>query len=282
MDLRTRTVDVDGCSLLVLEAGDPESPPVVLVHGWPESSRSWLPIMELASEDAHVVALDLPGIGGSTGAATDGSKRELARVVHSLIAAIGLEEVTLVGQDVGGMVAYSYLRAYDDVSRVVIMDVVIPGLDPWDDVIRNPYIWHFAFHAIPELPERLVQGHQAEYFDYFFSAISADAAKITPESREAYVQAYASDTALTAGFDWYRAFPRDAAENRQTAGQQVTTPVLYIRGEHETGNIDAYVAGLRGAGVVGIQQGVVPGAGHFTQEEAPEETWRLIVDFIGR
>jgi pimeloyl-ACP methyl ester carboxylesterase len=161
------------------------------------------------------------------------------------------------------------------------MDVVIPGLDPWAEVIRNPYIWHFAMHAIPDLPELLVRGHEAEYFDYFFHAISADATKITSEARAAYAHAYATDGSLTAGFNWYRAFQQDATENRRTLGRRVTTPVLYVRGEHETGQIEAYVDGLRGAGVTNLEEGVVPGAGHFTQEEAPAATWELIADFIG-
>jgi len=72
------------------------------------------------------------------------------------------------------------------------MDVVIPGIDPWEQVLRNPYLWHFAFHSIPDLPERLVQGHQSEYFEYFYGAISADPSKITPEARAVYAQAYAT------------------------------------------------------------------------------------------
>ena len=69
---------------------------------------------------------------------------------------------------------------------------MIPGIDPWEQVLRNPYLWHFAFHSIPELPELLVQGHQSEY-----------------------AKAYATDSALPAGLNWYRTFPQDAATNRE-------------------------------------------------------------------
>jgi pimeloyl-ACP methyl ester carboxylesterase len=88
-----------------------------------------------------------------------------------------------VGQDVGGMVTYSYLQQLPDFKQAVIMDVVIPGVDPWEQVLRNPYLWHFAFHSIPKLPERLVQRRQGEYFDYFYGAISADPTKTTAEAR---------------------------------------------------------------------------------------------------
>jgi pimeloyl-ACP methyl ester carboxylesterase len=278
---RHRQVAVRGASVHVAEAGDPAAPPVVFLHGWPESWRSWIPVIELASSQVRAIAIDLPGVGESTGDATDGSKREIAALVHDLLASMDLRDVTLVGHDVGGMVAYAYLRAHGGASRVAIMDVVIPGLDPWERVISNPYIWHFAMHAIPDLPERLVQGRQAEYFDYFFEVIAADATRITPEARAAYVQAYRADSALTAGFNWYRSFARDAAENRETAGRTVTTPVLYVRGEHETGHIDDYASGLRAAGVTALTTGTAPGAGHFVPEEAPTEAWRLIADFIG-
>jgi pimeloyl-ACP methyl ester carboxylesterase len=281
-DFRHTQVAAGASSLHVVEAGAPDAPPVLFLHGWPQSWYSWRRVLEAASSDMRAIAVDLPGIGRSAGDPTDGSKRELAGVVHRLIAALELRDVTLVGHDVGGMIAYSYLRGFDDVTRVAILDVVIPGIEPWEAVLRNPYIWHFAMHAIPELPERLIHGRQTEYFDYFFGALAADPATITTDAREAYVEAHASKAALTAGLNWYRAFPRDAEHNRETLGRPVTLPVLYVRGEHETGQIGAYIDGLRTAGVAQLEQGIVPAAGHFTPDEAPGELWRLLAGFTRR
>jgi pimeloyl-ACP methyl ester carboxylesterase len=280
---RHRQVPVNGSSVHVVEAGDRRAPSFLLLHGWPESWRAWQAVMQLASSRAHTVALDLPGIGGSSGAASDGSKRQLAEIVHALVSALELTNVTLVGQDVGGMITYAYVRAFEDIERAVIMDVVIPGVDPWEEVRRNPHIWHFALHALPRLPEALVQGRQAIYFDFFYDGLSADATKITPETRAAYVAAYSTPSALSAGFDWYRAFSVDADDNRRAAasGRTVTTPLLYMRGEHETGRLDAYVDGLREAGITTIEQHLIPAAGHFAQEEAPAETWRALAHFAG-
>jgi pimeloyl-ACP methyl ester carboxylesterase len=137
-------VSANGSSIHVAEIGDPQKPSFLFLHGWPETWRSWEAIMQLAALHAHAVAIDLPGIGESSGAVTDGSKRQLAETIHALISALDLRRVTLVGQDVGGMITYAYLRAYPDIERAVIMDVVIPGVDPWEAVVRNPYIWHFA------------------------------------------------------------------------------------------------------------------------------------------
>jgi pimeloyl-ACP methyl ester carboxylesterase len=282
-EFRHSQVVVGGSSVHVVEAGDPGTAPFLFLHGWPESWRSWRSMISLASQGVRAIAIDLPGIGLSTGAATHGSKRELAAVVHQLVTAMELRRLTLVGQDVGGMVVYSGLRgAFADLERAVIMDTVIPGVDPWEQVLRNPYIWHFAMHAIPRLPERLVQGRQREYFDYFYDVLSADPHKITAQARADYVQAYGTDSALTAGFNWYRTFAKDAVENKEAASRQgVTTPVLYLRGEQESGQIGAYVEGFRAAGLVRVDHGLVPAAGHFTQEEAPDDTWRLIAEFAG-
>jgi pimeloyl-ACP methyl ester carboxylesterase len=278
---RHSQVVVHDSSIHVVEAGDPQGAPFLFLHGWPESWRAWQSVMVLAAKHGRAMAIDLPGIGESTGAATDGSKRRLAEVVHELIVTMGLRNVTLVGQDVGGMIVYAYRRMYEDNVRAVIMDVVIPGIDPWDEVLRNPYIWHFALHTIPHLPEELVRGRQAVYFDFFYDTLSTDPARITPEARAAYVAAYATDGALTAGFNWYRAFAADVEENRQSSDVGTETPLLYLRGADESGDINAYIRGFRKSGIGQVEQGIVPGAGHFTQEEAPNQTWQLIANFAG-
>lgn len=280
--VRQTQVRVGNASLHVLESGAPDAPAIVFLHGWPQSARAWSSVMSLAAADFHAVAPDLPGVGGSTGEVTDGSKAALARVVHGLIKKMGLRDVVLVGHDVGGMITYSYLRQYADINKAVILDVVIPGLKPWEKVLRNPYLWHFALHSVPELPERLVQGNQATYFDYFHDTLSADKSKITAEARAAYAAAYASDQALTAGFNWYRTFPVDAQRNA-TDTTPIITPLLYLRGEATmrmaATNLEDYVDGFRHAGLRHVSSSLVPNAGHTLAEDAPEATWELIADF---
>jgi pimeloyl-ACP methyl ester carboxylesterase len=263
----------------VVEAGHPNDPSVVFLHGWPQTWRAWRAVLGLAARQAHAVAVDLPGVGRSRGTATDGTKSQIADVLHELVEHLRLRDVTLVGHDIGGMVAFAYLRRHRDLGRAVVMDTVLPGLDPWEAVRTSPYIWHFGLHAVPALPEHLVRGRERAYFDYFYDVLAADADKITDEARDAYAEAYATDRALTAGFDWYRAFDHDSRDNQ--AGPAVgPAPLLYLRGEHEGGDMATYVAGLRGCGLTQVSHGVVPGAGHFAPEEAPEATWRLIADFV--
>jgi pimeloyl-ACP methyl ester carboxylesterase len=277
-DFRHSRVPSGDGSLHVVEAGDPDGRPYLFLHGWPQSWQTWQDVMILAAPEARAIAIDLPGVGESASSA-DGSKRQLAARVRDLVSVLGLTGLTLVGHDAGGMIAYSYLRQYADTAQVVIMDTVIPGVEPWQEVLRNPHIWHFALHAVPALPETLVQGRQAEYFDFFYDILSADPSRITPRARAEYVSAYRSDAALTAGFDLYRAFAQDARDNAEAAKTAaVDTPLLYLRGEREGGDIAAYAAGLRDAGVKHVTTGLVPNAGHFTQEEAPADVWRLIRD----
>ena len=278
-----RHVNVGDARIHVVETGDPTGRPFVFLHGWPESSATWAGLTAIAGEQIRAIAVDLPGIGASTSTGIDGTKTAIAASIHELIQHLGLTGVTLVGHDIGGMVTYAYLRAYQDIERAVIMNVPIPGVAPWDDFVRSPFLFHFALHAIESLPETLVQGRQRPYFDYFYDLLAAHPAALDEQTRATYVAAYTRDESLTAGFDWYRTFDRDAEQNQQaSAGPNVTTPLLYLRGRTERGgDIARYVDGLRDAGVKNVEQALIPGVGHFPQHEAPEETWRVIAAFAG-
>jgi pimeloyl-ACP methyl ester carboxylesterase len=178
------------------------------------------------------------------------------------------------------MAAYAYLRRYE-AARVVIMNTAIPGVAPWDAVIASPTIWHFGLHAVPGLPETLVRGRQAEYFDHFYDVLSADPSRITPDARAAHAAAYGTDASLTAGFDLYRAFAQDAEDNAALTGP-VTTPVLYLRGDGEGGDIAAYAEGFRKAGAANLTTATIRDTGHFSQEEQPAAVWAEIHAFAAR
>jgi len=247
-----------------------EQPAVLFLHGWPESWATFEQIMRPLGQQAHVVAIDLPGVGASEVPPSANDKRTLAKYVHGLITRLELQNVTLVGHDAGGMIVYAYLHAYPEtLQRAVIMNVVIPGIDPWSEVVANPYIWHFAFHSIAKLPETLVTGRQAAYFDYFYDQLSGPAG-VGKAARETAVQAYARAEALHTGFEWYRAFPQDEQDNLKDKGTPVRTPVLYMRGECERGDIDRYLSGLRSGGLHNLQGRIIPNSGHFMSEEQPE------------
>ena len=164
-------------------------------------------------------------------------------------------------------------------ARAALLNIVIPGVEPWDEVERNPHIWHFAFHSVPELPELLVAGHVRRYFDFFYDAISGP--RGVPETaRKNYAKAYSRPEALHAGFEWYRAFAGDAKANRAVGGRQLETPVLHVRGDAEIGKIDDYVAGLRKAGLANVSSRILTECGHFSPDEQPAQLAEALGDFI--
>jgi pimeloyl-ACP methyl ester carboxylesterase len=281
-ELRHDDVPVGDAVIHTVTAGPADAPGILLLHGWPESWVTWRELIPLAARDHRVVAIDLPGIGGSGRGAAPAAKAAIARTVHRLAGTLDLTDLTLVGHDIGGMVAYAYLRAYPDLARAVIMDVPVPGVDPWDDFIRAPFLWHFALHAVPGLPERLVAGQQDAYFGYFYDLLSATPGVPAAAARHEQAAAYAPPAALAAGFGWYRAFGRDVTDNQAAAaGPAAGTPLLYLRGGAERGGtIDAYAAGFRRAGVADVRPAVIDGAGHFPHEEDPAATWQAISTFM--
>jgi len=263
--------------------GSPAKPSILFLHGWPENWRSFENLLELAGEIYYAIAIDLPGIGDSNFMDAPFLKSEIAATIHELVNALKLNDLVIAGQDVGGQVVFSYLHKYhSEIRGAIIMDVVIPGLKPWEDVIRNPYIWHFAFHAIPDLPEAIVTGKQSEYFDYFYNTIAAHSERITSEIKEDYVRSYSIPASLSTGFNWYRGYNKDAEYNKSLAGSGnvIATPLLYMRGEKSRGKIEEYITGLSDSGIRDIRPALVYDCGHFMAEEQPEDVWKKIDAFI--
>jgi pimeloyl-ACP methyl ester carboxylesterase len=277
--IRHRQLAVAGLSLHVAERGSEGRPAVLFLHGWPQDWSSFEQIMLAMGEDRHLVAIDLPGVGLSEGSLASNDKRTIARCVRAAIDALALKQVALVGHDVGAQVVFAYLHLFPgELARAVMMNIVVPGVEPWSQVVRNPRIWHFAFHALHDLPELLVAGHQRRYFDYFFDQLSARREGVPVPARVAYANAYARPSALHSGFEWYRTFEQDEKDNLQMRDHKVDTPVLYLRGQRETGSIDDYLRGFRAAGLQDVRGGLIPDSGHY----APDERPRAVVEAIGR
>jgi pimeloyl-ACP methyl ester carboxylesterase len=278
--LRKRLIEIEGYRTAIREAGDPDKPAFVLLHGWPQSADAYDRVAEILSRNYRVLVPDLPGIGDSPDAPPKGDKRLLAGIIRKVILSCGLTNTVVVGHDVGGQIVFSMLRnSPGGLAGAVIMSVAVPGVEPWDSVIRNPRIWHFAFHNVPDLPEKLVAGNQHAYFDFFFDALSKQKSLITSEARDRYAAAYARPESLKAGFDWYRAFARDAEDSARSTAQIVDVPVLYLRGSAETGELSEYLQGLRAAGLSNVEADAIPDSGHFTLDENPDAVAERLVRF---
>ena len=278
-----RDVLVDRLLIRAVDAGDRTAPSVLLLHGWPENWKAWNGVMQELCRELHVIAIDLPGIGASLSAPPAYDKRTLAGIIGRLLETLELTDVTLVGSDIGGQIVYAAVQdGVPRVSRAVIASVAIPGVDPWQDVIANPYLWHFAFHSVPRLPEHLISGNVAEYFDFFYDQLSADPERIASHLRHAFVSAYTAPTALRTGLEWYRAFPVDARENAERPHRANPIPVLYVRGSEDRGQpIERYLDGLEASGLTNVTGKEIADSGHFVAIEQPEALAREIAAFIG-
>jgi len=263
---QVRVGDID---IHVVTAGDRRKPAILMLHGWPENWMIYERLMRCLCGEYYVVAIDLPGIGESTAVPERNDARTLARYVRTLVTTLALHDATLLGHDVGGIIVYAFLRQHRaDIVRAVIMNTVVPGVEPWSEVVRSPYIWHFAFHSIPDLPEQLVAGKQSIYFDWFYDYL-AGPHKLDATIRDRFVHAYLRPDALRTGFEWYRSFSQDATANAADT-QPVRLPVLYMRGDREASDMDKYLAGFRAAGLEQLHDRVILESGHFSAYEQPE------------
>jgi pimeloyl-ACP methyl ester carboxylesterase len=269
--------EVGNLKIAARTAGDSSKPALILLHGWPQSSRAFDNVLSDLGDDHFVLAFDLPGIGASQGAPPSAEKTALASLLLDAAEKLGASDILIAGYDVGGMIAYAAARDHPHrISGAMVMNTVIPGIQPWSEIVADPRIFHFALHAIPELPELLVQGHQRRYFDFFYDIMAGDKTALTEEARSEYARAYERPEALTAGFDWYRAMANDATHNARP--KRIDVPILYVRGDADGRGPDDYVPGLRDKGATHIEGRVIPG-GEYVAEEAPEQLLAVIGEF---
>jgi pimeloyl-ACP methyl ester carboxylesterase len=261
----------------VRRAGNPVHPALVLLHGWPHSSALYTTVMDALAADRYVLAVDLPAIGTSRGEPPSAEKTTLAGLVLEAVERCGAHSIVIAGLDVGGMIAFAAARDHSErIVGAVVANTVIPGVAPWKKIIADPNIWHFAFHALPRLPETLVHGKEGAYFDYFIDALAGDSSAVSLELRRAFMEAYERPEALRAGFDWYRAMQKDAEHN--AIPKRMDVPLLYLRGAAGGSDGDEYVSGLRAAGATNVHGKVISG-GEYSPLEASAEFVSVLVRF---
>jgi pimeloyl-ACP methyl ester carboxylesterase len=272
---RSCIVDTDGRRIRYVRGGS--GPLVVLIHGWPQDWTAWRHVMPVLAETFTVVAVDLRGVGGSQ--ATDGGydAASLAQDVHAVIADCGLGAAYVAGHDIGGMVAFAHTRLHpDDVRGLMVLDVALPGLDPWQGVEASPLLWHFRFHASPNLPEMLVEGRQRAYIRDFIGRIALNATAISEADIARYAHAYGTRAQLRSGFEFYRAFPETAYFN-ETRTEPLHVPIVLAGGDHATRPANEIIAAaLRAKGAQSVVVRTIENSGHFVVDEQPEQVIALI------
>lgn len=272
---RSRTIATSGGAQIHVGFGG-SGPAVVLIHGYADTGDMWGPMAAELSSTHTVIVPDLRGMGHSSKPASGYDKKTEASDIRDVVTALGFDHAAVVGHDIGTMVAYAYAAKYPDkVDRLVVMDAPIPGIDPWDEIIRSRALWHFSF-AGPDA-ERLVKGRERIYLDRFWNEFAADPSKIDEATRSHYAAIYAAPGAMHAGFEQFAAFTKDAEDNKVFGRTKLTMPVLAVGGEKSFGATMAVV--MRNA-ASDVREAIVPGAGHWLMEENPEFTVALVRDFL--
>jgi pimeloyl-ACP methyl ester carboxylesterase len=275
-----RKLTVDNLILGFRQAGNPLHPCLVLLHGWPQTSFAWQGVLDDLGVDQYVLAFDLPGVGDSFGMPRSAEKTVIADILITAAERAGGKDIIVAGYDVGGMIAFAAARDHGSrIKGAIVMNTVIPGLDPWQRVIADPRIFHFALHNVARLPETLISGRERAYFDFFYDMMAANPAHVSDEARAAYVNGYRRPEALQAGLDWYRAMVQDAEHNATRTS--IPTPVRYVRGDAgpATTTLEDYAKGLKAAGVERLETGILPHSGEYAPEEAPLELIAMLKQF---
>jgi pimeloyl-ACP methyl ester carboxylesterase len=272
---RSHFVEANGVRIHYLSAG--KGDPVILLHGYTESSHMWLPLMAKLAQDHLVIAPDLRGFGQS--GLPDGpyTKSVMAQDVHALVTGLGIKSAKIVGHDIGLMVAYAYAAQYpQEVSKIVLMDAFLPGVGNWKDVWLLRDLWHFHFYG--ETPLALVKGRERTYFEHFWNDFAADKTKSLSEAdRKFYSSEYAKPGHMRAGFEVFRAFPQDAVEFAEYMKKPLTMPMLVLTGEKASGEFLIQQARLVDTNVEGV---VIKHSGHWLMEEATAEVLPKLVNFL--
>jgi pimeloyl-ACP methyl ester carboxylesterase len=257
---------------------------VVLLHGFPQTWWEWrFLIPGLVEGGYRVVAPDYRGAGDSWRPAGGYDKRTMAADIHRLVLDhLGVTEpVALVGHDIGLMVAYAYAQAYRNlVSHLVVIDAPLPGTTVFDRLRVDPRLWHFGFHGARDVAEMLVAGREREYLQFFFNARIFNTSAITHDDLNMYAASYAAPGAMRAAFEVYRAFDRDADDNKVSLDQngKLTVPVLAVFAavsnsgplvEEMMHEVAENVAGLR-----------IDDSGHWIPEENPQTLAAGLIQFL--
>jgi pimeloyl-ACP methyl ester carboxylesterase len=274
---QSRFATINGVKLHYLIAG--KGDPIVLLHGYAETSHMWRPLIAKLAAHHTVIAPDLRGFGDSDAPADGYTKAAMARDIHALVVSLKYPKVKIVGHDIGLMVAYAYAAQYPaEVDRIALMDAFLPGVGDWTHVWLLRDLWHFHFYG--KTPLALVAGRERIYFEHFWNDFAADPKKSVPEKdRVFYAKAYAKPGHMAAGFEVFRAFEKDAAEFAELSKTKLPMPMLVLSGEKAGGQFLIDQGRLVATNVDGV---VVKGSGHWLMEEAPDQVIPKLVEFLGK
>jgi haloacetate dehalogenase len=280
-----RRLAIGEANYFFAQAGD--APPVLLLHGFPETHACWHRIAPRLAEAHRVVAADLRGYGSSEapsgGPRGEGySKREMAAELVELMAELGHERFAVVGHDRGARVAYRLALDHQQrVTRVALLNV-LPTIDQFERMGAGPSLGYWTWFLLAQpapFPERVLLADPEAVLEHVFATWASDPEAIDRERRDAYLRALTPSTAAAMCADFRASFHLDReheAEDR-AARQRIACPALVITGEDETQLRDA--PDVWQAWANDLTSTRVSG-GHFNPEEAPGQLCDVLVKFL--
>jgi pimeloyl-ACP methyl ester carboxylesterase len=275
----SRYIDTGDLRQHVVTGGD--GPPLLLVHGWPQTWYAWRLVMPALARDFQVIVPDQRGTGLS-GKPQDGyDTGTLAGDLAALMDALGHARFAMVGHDTGMWIGYALATDHPGrVARMAVAETPLPGVSPspplFADAHLNNALWHFAFNRLAAVNDQLVTGREEVYFGWQFAT---KAARPLPDyAVRHYIDTLAADPdALHASFAIYRALDATIAQNQDRKTQRLSLPVLGIGGGHSLGE---QVADTMKLAADDVQTLVIPDCAHWVAEEAPEETLTALTAFL--
>lgn len=277
-DYQSLTANVNGVKIHYLKAGTGKRP-LVLIHGFGDTSHMWVPLFNEFGKDFTVIAPDIRGLGDSSRPATGYDKKTLAVDIHELVKSLGYQKIDLVGHDIGLMVAYAYAAQYpNEVERLALLEAPIPGVgDVWEKIYTTPALWHFHFVNSP-IALDLVKGRERLFLEHFWQTLSPHPETFPEADRRLYAEAYAQEGAMRAAFEMFKAFnTQDAADNRRFAAVKLPMPVLTVEGDKAMGGALEIQAKLVAGNVTSIK---FADTGHWLMEQRPAETKAALMKFF--
>lgn len=263
---------VDGLQMHYVIGG--QGPRTLLFfHGFPQSWYEFKAILPCFLSDYTVIAIDLPGLGDTTGMIRNFEKFELANYVHGLLEHLGrVHELRLVAHDFGSSLAFAFAARYRNaVEGLFFMDFPVVGGSLSFEKLK-PLSFHFSFFQQRPLAEILVEGRERQFLQYFFDALTPNPGAISLQEIDEYARVYSRPGIWRNGMEWYRAWPADELANQREMESKLAIPVRIVT---QSALFDVLLAAVRDAAplATGID---APGAGHWLVEERAE----LIVDEI--
>jgi pimeloyl-ACP methyl ester carboxylesterase len=279
--VRHHTARVNGIKVHYAKAGS--GPPVLLLHGFPETWFCWRHQVPALAPRHRVIAPDLRGYGETEKPAAGYDKRTMARDVRELMRHLGIDRAAVVGHDRGARVATRFAKDYPDaLDRLVVMDNIPTRIifERMDAKVARGH-WFFIFNNVRDLPEALVAGREEVWLRFIFSSWCYNPETLSPEELAVYVRAYAQPGALRGAFNDYRAGEQDMAQDEEDEDTLIACPTLVLWGEDfELGGKMWDFREVWTKMAKRPEFFSLPQCGHLPHEERPEEVNRALLRFL--